>query len=431
MKRIQLTILSLMLAAVSGSAQVLTPKPLKVGDPMPDVTIKRLFNYPKSSVQLKDLKGKAVILDFCNTSCSVCTENMPHLMELKKQFRGKLEVIRIIREPEQKLKALYGRSDIAANSKLPVAVSDTIFSMLFPIKLQHQAWLDARGVVRAITDYRNATPENIRALVDDGNVQVAPFAYLESFDQAKPLFDGNGIDLKQHLRQYSMVTGYVNEIHALIGFSVEEDTGTIYRMAFYNTPILSLLKQAYGGFDENKFGTPSDYRRVILEVKDSTRFVAPRNKSQVVPWRWQNTWCYEVQVEPKNASRIPYLMQADLCRYFDLDVAVEVRKVTGLALVRHGREFKLKTSGELPISIYNRVTNQYHGTNQTTAKLAKTLSYNFPFLVADETNVAENIDYVIPKTNDLEKLRPILRGYGLDLVKKEIEIEMLVVRDKK
>ncbi len=431
MKTIKILVLVALIARFSASAQTLALKPLEIGDPVPNVTIERLMDYPRAAVRLESLKGKAVILDFCNTSCSACTEDMPHLMNLKKQFRGKLEVIRITRGSGEKQRELYARSEIAAKSKLPVAVSDTVFSRLFPIKLPHQAWIDRKGVLRAITDSRNATAENIGSLVDGGVVNVHPFAYLESFDSTKPLFQNNGLDLNQHLPQYSMVTGYVNGIPDFAGSSVDEATGAVYRRSFYNRPILWLLRVAYGGLDHNRFGPLNDDRRVILAVKDSARFVRPKDKNQIVPWEWQHTWCYEIQVDPSNASRIPQLMQADLCSYFGFDVAVETRKVRGLALVRYGSEIKIKTAGKRSIPSYNTVAKEYHADNQKVDALAGTLSYMLPMLVADETKLTENIDYTIPETDDPEKLRPTLRAFGLDLVEKEIEVEMLVIRDRK
>ena len=43
--------------------------------------------------KLKDLKGKAVILDFWATNCPPCIEEIPHLLELKSRFGDDLELI--------------------------------------------------------------------------------------------------------------------------------------------------------------------------------------------------------------------------------------------------------------------------------------------------------------------------------------------------
>lgn len=43
--------------------------------------------------KLKDLHGKAVILDFWATNCPPCIEEIPHLIELKSKYGDDLEVI--------------------------------------------------------------------------------------------------------------------------------------------------------------------------------------------------------------------------------------------------------------------------------------------------------------------------------------------------
>ena len=43
--------------------------------------------------KLKDLQGKAVILDFWATNCPPCIEEIPHLLELKSKYGEDLEIV--------------------------------------------------------------------------------------------------------------------------------------------------------------------------------------------------------------------------------------------------------------------------------------------------------------------------------------------------
>lgn len=43
--------------------------------------------------KLKDLKGKAVILDFWATNCPPCIEEIPHLKELKAKYGAEIELV--------------------------------------------------------------------------------------------------------------------------------------------------------------------------------------------------------------------------------------------------------------------------------------------------------------------------------------------------
>lgn len=51
-------------------------------------------NVDAGNVKLKDLQGKAVILDFWATYCPPCIEGIPHLIELQKRYgKENLEIV--------------------------------------------------------------------------------------------------------------------------------------------------------------------------------------------------------------------------------------------------------------------------------------------------------------------------------------------------
>lgn len=77
-------------------------KPVSINDvPLKDAQARPLKPIPEmgwtgfdGSVQkLKDLRGKAVILDFWATYCPPCIEEIPHLKELKKKHGDELVII--------------------------------------------------------------------------------------------------------------------------------------------------------------------------------------------------------------------------------------------------------------------------------------------------------------------------------------------------
>ncbi|NOT49233.1 MAG: TlpA family protein disulfide reductase [Acidobacteria bacterium] len=77
-------------------------KPVSINDvPLKDAQSRPLKPVPEMSwtgfdgsiQKLKDLRGKAVILDFWATYCPPCIEEIPHLKKLKEKYGGDLIVI--------------------------------------------------------------------------------------------------------------------------------------------------------------------------------------------------------------------------------------------------------------------------------------------------------------------------------------------------
>ena len=63
-----------------------------IGEMAPDFTLK---NTKATSVSLKSLRGKWVVLDFWATWCGPCKASMPHLKEYYEKYAGKFEVLGI------------------------------------------------------------------------------------------------------------------------------------------------------------------------------------------------------------------------------------------------------------------------------------------------------------------------------------------------
>jgi len=101
---IPLLLMALLLAAGCGdsaqddgqaegqSATMTAPAGAKVGAEVPDFRLARLDG---STLQLSDLRGKAVLLDFWDTWCPPCRAAMPHLQEISESYDGDLVVVGI------------------------------------------------------------------------------------------------------------------------------------------------------------------------------------------------------------------------------------------------------------------------------------------------------------------------------------------------
>jgi cytochrome c biogenesis protein CcmG, thiol:disulfide interchange protein DsbE len=72
-------LLALLTACYSGS------RPPRIGTPAPDFTVQDSDH----TVNLHDLHGQVIVLNFWATWCAPCVEEMPSLEQLQERFKGK------------------------------------------------------------------------------------------------------------------------------------------------------------------------------------------------------------------------------------------------------------------------------------------------------------------------------------------------------
>ncbi|MGB8190551.1 MAG: redoxin domain-containing protein, partial [Chitinophagaceae bacterium] len=72
-----------LLVLIGGSldvaSQQLKIRELNVGDTLPDLEVKDVINYSKSSIKISEFKDKYLILNFWATWCSPCIVSFPKL----------------------------------------------------------------------------------------------------------------------------------------------------------------------------------------------------------------------------------------------------------------------------------------------------------------------------------------------------------------
>ncbi len=73
-----------------GQADAPAPAGARIGAEVPDFRLERLDG---SALQLSDLRGKAVIIDFWDTWCPPCRAAMPHLQEISETYKDDLVVV--------------------------------------------------------------------------------------------------------------------------------------------------------------------------------------------------------------------------------------------------------------------------------------------------------------------------------------------------
>ncbi|RZM14843.1 MAG: TlpA family protein disulfide reductase, partial [Pedobacter sp.] len=105
---------------------------VSIGDDMPPLKLSGLINSQTKEISITELKGKAVILDFGNTSCMPCLQALPSLSQLRDKFNGDLVVIMVSSEKKSNAEAFLKRRPDIKSLGIPIVTQDTLLKKYFP-----------------------------------------------------------------------------------------------------------------------------------------------------------------------------------------------------------------------------------------------------------------------------------------------------------
>ncbi|XVJ66830.1 MAG: redoxin domain-containing protein [Lacibacter sp.] len=155
-------------------------KPLSVGDSMPPFLLSNIINSNLQEIDLSELSGKLVILDFWATWCTSCLKGFAKLDSLQQQFPLQLYPILVNNtistgDDGSKITAFISKRNSTPKTaiRFPVAIEqEAELKQLFPrLFLPHYVWLYQNKVV-AITATAELTKENISAILSGNPVSI-------------------------------------------------------------------------------------------------------------------------------------------------------------------------------------------------------------------------------------------------------------------
>lgn len=401
--------------------------PLKIGDPVPDIVLENIVNYPGGSACISDFNDKLLILDFWGTWCRPCIEAIPRLEQLKIQFDNQLQILMVTPQPPNTISKFFSDRKVSLAS----VTEDQKLSKLFPHKyVPHEVWIK-NGNVIAITNATDVTADNIKSQLSDNPLVMDEKKSNFDYDLTQPLlFNGNG-GKASDLLYHSVFTGYLDGIG---GGGVYTDSLNRFKIRALNGTVLQLYLGAMR-YTANP------------ELSNSNRCIVEFNLKEVLPEPGLPAYskaargkyyCYELIVPVELKDRTGELMLEDLNRFFGaryhITGNVEKRTVKCWAL-RKTSNFKGLTSlGVIPeITPEDPTQIVFH--KQSFSKFYETvvnLYRHDPCPVIDQTGITSDIDISIPTDQkDIQKFSDGLEKYGLRLEQDSCLIDMLVIKQFK
>ena len=297
------------------------PVPLTVGDQLPDCRIKQVLNYPHSALNLKQLKGKSIILDFWNTYCGSCISSFAKLDSLQKRYDGRLVIIAVSSQPATVIQQFLQNHPELKSSSIVFAADDQLLKQYFPYKMiPHLVWLDDNRMVKAITDSKSVTTERLDALLEHRPFTSILKKDVLDFKSGEPLLIHNNGSHENYFSFRSIITPFIAGIpneEALKNDSASKTT----HVYVYNATIAGLCAFALAPFYWIK------EQNIIWEVKDSSRFINPgKALHSETEWDQNNRYCYELIAPLMSRDAVKLQMQIDLLRFFNVFARIEKRE---------------------------------------------------------------------------------------------------------
>lgn len=422
----------------------------EVGRPMPDLTVRNIAYYPKATATVADFRGKWLLLDFWSLNCGACILALPKSNEIQKELGEKVQVMMVgIQDPDNKIQPMYAKYRERQHLTMPCAFDSLLANRLDIFIVPHIIAIDEKGIVRAVVESMNVT--DMKEILAGRNPGLkASYRRMSEynnsrdqrvpFDAGKPfLVNNNGSTAPSVLYQsvmtpWDMTTqeaffpksfddGAANGMFQVLGASLD----MLYNYAYFGLP-------RWGYKDTLRYGKYCDLP--ILEIKDSSSFIYSYKYGR-------NLFTYSL-VRPtvgNTPGSLQKNMQRDLSSFLGFESTVEIRKCPYWKIVATpGAVKKLETKGgklatfELSPKYgfgmkncsFSVLVDRIRGANSIQNRLK-----NETAIILDETGITGNVDLTMDCVmSDLEDVRKALRVNGLDLVKSEKDMRVVVIRDR-
>ncbi|QEH39453.1 redoxin domain-containing protein [Chitinophaga sp. XS-30] len=324
---------------------------IKVGDKVPELVFGNMKNYYKDKANLSEFRSKLLIIDVWNRWCSSCINAFPKMERLQKIFEDKIAIILLTDDPIEEFNKLREKSSIVKNTRLPFSIEDTLINKLFPHKgVPMHIWIDTTGTAIAITSGYNTTEGTIRNYLN-GNLPSMNRRDNDiiDFEKKKPLFaEGNGRQLDKLVAYSTLFGSLKNYRFSSSSYLHDSISKKIIGFRKLNANLPSLISFAYNTSD------------IILDFPEGEKYFSPISEDSMNQFVEKYQYSYEVKLPERwydSISTIQKYLQEDICRYFNLKIKLENKKLLTYNLISTGSIHRIvsKNSNTQAISEFHPI----------------------------------------------------------------------------
>lgn len=190
-----------------------------IGYPIEDHTFNDIVNFSRTKIKLSDFRGKYLILDFWNHTCTACMFSFPEIDQINKTYGSNVQVLSVgytgVLVPGEKpvreeIKALFKRITKTNKFSFPVAFDSTLSNRynIGEVGYPYIIVIDPKGIVRSITN--RIKVENIDQILAHNYSGLKPITRMSQ--RASMWYISKVDSLTQYLSSFSKSDGSYSQI---------------------------------------------------------------------------------------------------------------------------------------------------------------------------------------------------------------------------
>jgi uncharacterized protein (TIGR03435 family) len=373
---------------------------VKIGDIVPDYQFDKVLNYSKSTINLREAKGKILIIEFWGTWCGPCIPALEHLNELQQKFKDDIMVVGISDDTEERLNKFLLKRPVT----IPL-VADPMnrSAKYFQVKAYPQTFVaDKNGRIIAITHPSEITEGKLRDLIVGKKVEIATHISI-----AQPSIDYFNADPK-----------------TIFSFAIKPMIDSVRG---------NFTKKGNGVFQDRRYSlinctTDHFIREIFQRTNSRTLILADKKQFDFKP---ENRFCFDIIVPEEDKADFYKIAQDEIRRRLKYNIYIEekvvdvfvLKKIEGITILQPSQsEQKIAFPTE-----YKKFRFSMDGNKMD--RFVEVLENQYGIPVIDETGLKDKYDLTVDWANKEERTKE-LQNIGLTLEKNQRPIEMLVIADK-